>query len=256
MSEGAPFGAGSLGEYYMRRELEMKKVGQPGSAVEITAGRRNVISALVTGRANREEQAMAANWLRDLTVHRGESLRRLEVSATYNALMTGTLNNAAMQKAAAAWIEALVLTAKENPVVTEDELIAKGQRETLSANSMQVGGDHYNRRPIQHWDFVTSHDYGYLEGQITKYLFRWRDKNGVQDLQKASHFLQKLAEVSESDAAPINLQEFLDANSIPEDERSIFVALHAYHGTLDPTFLIYAQDAMRRLLARAGSKTP
>lgn len=231
-----------------------KKPGQPDSALKITTGRRCVLIALLDGVAQRAEMSMAANWLRDLTAHHGESLRRLEGNALYRSAMRGDLHTAIEQDALASWIEELVITGRTNPV-TEDELIAQGQRETLPANSMQIGGTHY-AKPIQHWDFVTSHDYGYLEGQITKYLFRWRDKNGVQDLQKASHFLQKLAEVSESDAAPINLQEFLDANSIPEDERSIFVALHAYHGTLDPTFLIYAQDAMRRLLARAGSKTP
>lgn len=231
-----------------------KKPGQPDNALEMTAGRGIVLGMLHMGAADREVQAQAANWLRDLTVHHNESLRRLEDNALYRAAMRGDAKTAVEQETLASWLEELVIIGRTNPV-TEDELIAKGQRETLPANSMQVGGTHY-AKPIQHWDFVMSHDYGYLEGQITKYLFRWRDKNGVQDLQKASHFLQKLAEVSESDAAPISLQVFLDANCIPEDERSIFVALHAYHGTLDPTFLTYAQDAMRRLLARAGSPTP
>lgn len=232
----------------------VKKPGQPDNAMEMTAGRTILLAFLRRGYGDSDHMAQAANWLRDLTVHHGESVKRLMDAPVYRELYERRATSTQVQQAAADWIESLLLTAKENYVMTPNE-----QREALGlpplANETQVGGDHY-QKPIQHWDFVTSHDYGYLEGQITKYLFRWRDKNGVQDLQKASHFLQKLAEVSESDAAPINLQDFLDANDIPESERIIFVSLHAYHGTLDPTFLIYAQDAMRRLLARAGGKTP
>jgi hypothetical protein len=37
-----------------------------------------------------------------------------------------------------------------------------------------------------------------MEAQIIKYVFRWRDKNGRQDLYKAKHFLEKLIEVDEA----------------------------------------------------------
>ena len=72
----------------------------------------------------------------------------------------------------------------------------KHEKET--ANDTQVAGDHY-RTPIQHWDYVIANDLGYFEGQITKYVTRWRKKNGVQDLHKARHFLQKLIEVAEAE---------------------------------------------------------
>lgn len=223
----------------------MKKPGQPDSALILTAGRKSLLGQLRYGVADRAAQSMAANWLRDLTVHHGESLRRLELNATYNALMTGTLNNAAQQGLAVDWIEGLLFTAQENATMPDQP----------TANETQVGGAHY-AKPIQHWDFVSSHDYGYLEGQITKYLFRWRDKNGLQDVQKAAHFLQKLGEVTREELEPVRLQDFLEVNNIPEIERSIFIAIHAYHGTLDPVFLDYARDAMRRLLVQAGSATP
>jgi hypothetical protein len=64
----------------------------------------------------------------------------------------------------------------------------------MKANDTQVGGLHY-RTGYQHWDFVIEHlENRYLEGQITKYVTRWRRKNGLQDLMKASHFLVKLIE--------------------------------------------------------------
>lgn len=66
------------------------------------------------------------------------------------------------------------------------------------ANSTQVAGNHY-RTPIQHWDWVAANNLGYFEGQITKYVCRWRKKNGVQDLHKARHFLDKLIELQEEE---------------------------------------------------------
>lgn len=63
-------------------------------------------------------------------------------------------------------------------------------------NSVQVGGDHYKKNVIQPWDYISSNNLGYLEGNIIKYVTRWRDKNGREDLQKARHYLDKLLEVS------------------------------------------------------------
>lgn len=66
------------------------------------------------------------------------------------------------------------------------------------ANEVQVGGSHYhaNGKQIQHWDIVAMHDLDYFQGQITKYVMRWKMKNGLQDLQKAAHFLQKYIELN------------------------------------------------------------
>lgn len=65
----------------------------------------------------------------------------------------------------------------------------------MSANETQVGGSHYKKQKIQHWDYVLANNIPYMEAQIIKYVSRHRDKNGVQDLEKAKHFLEKLIEV-------------------------------------------------------------
>lgn len=65
------------------------------------------------------------------------------------------------------------------------------------ANATQVGGQHYAAKPIQPWDFIAANGLGYFEGNVVKYLSRWRDKGGVQDLHKAAHYLQKLIEIEE-----------------------------------------------------------
>ena len=65
----------------------------------------------------------------------------------------------------------------------------------MSANEIQVGGDHYKVKTIQPWDFIAANNLGFFEGNIVKYVTRWRDKAGVDDLRKAKHYLEKLIEL-------------------------------------------------------------
>ena len=64
------------------------------------------------------------------------------------------------------------------------------------ADDMQVGGTHYKDKSIQPWDYIIANDLGYLEGNVVKYISRWKNKNGVEDLKKAQHYLSKLIEVA------------------------------------------------------------
>ena len=66
----------------------------------------------------------------------------------------------------------------------------------MSANSHQVGGTHYARNAIQPWDYITKNKLGYLEGNIVKYISRWRDKGGIEDLRKVIHYAEKLIEIA------------------------------------------------------------
>jgi len=65
------------------------------------------------------------------------------------------------------------------------------------ANDHQVGGTHYlnkSKSGQEHWDIVWDFDLDYFQGQITKYVMRWRAKGGIQDLYKARHYLDKYIE--------------------------------------------------------------
>ena len=69
----------------------------------------------------------------------------------------------------------------------------------MSANDKQVAGNHYKTMTDdipQHWDIVSMHNLDYFQGQITKYVMRWKNKNGVQDLKKALHFIEKYIELN------------------------------------------------------------
>jgi len=71
----------------------------------------------------------------------------------------------------------------------------------MSANDKQVAGQHYKNKAIQTWDYIASNNIPYLEGNIIKYVSRWRDKGGVEDLHKAMHYLEKLID-TEKAASP------------------------------------------------------
>ena len=83
------------------------------------------------------------------------------------------------------------------PPLTVNDIIKQGQdMTTQDANAVQIGGDHY-RTEIQPWDFIVANDLGYLEGNIIKYVSRYKKKGGMADLLKAQHYLQKLIETTQ-----------------------------------------------------------
>ena len=66
----------------------------------------------------------------------------------------------------------------------------------MSANDRQIGGSHYKKGGEEHWDRQWRlYGRGYFVGCITKYVERYHEKNGIQDLEKAKHFLDKLIEL-------------------------------------------------------------
>lgn len=73
----------------------------------------------------------------------------------------------------------------------------------MSANERQIGGNHYKKGGEEHWDRQWRlYGRGYFVGCITKYVERYHEKNGIQDLEKAKHFLDKLIELESSAKVP------------------------------------------------------
>jgi len=62
----------------------------------------------------------------------------------------------------------------------------------------QVGGSHYLKYKIQPVDFIIKNNIGFVEGNIIKYILRFKEKGGVQDLLKAKHYIELLIESSKS----------------------------------------------------------
>ena len=70
----------------------------------------------------------------------------------------------------------------------------------MSSKEYQVGGSHYKNKELQPWDvmqdWMTRDEFtAYLRGNVIKYIARYNDKNGVQDLEKAKHYLERMIEI-------------------------------------------------------------
>lgn len=65
--------------------------------------------------------------------------------------------------------------------------------------AVQIAGDHYKKMAIQPVEYVHANGIGYFEGNVIKYVSRWRNKNGIDDLKKARHYLDLLIELETRD---------------------------------------------------------
>ena len=55
----------------------------------------------------------------------------------------------------------------------------------------QVGGNHY-QTPIQPIEYIHANNLPFIEGNVVKYITRWRDKNGLEDLIKIKQYIDLL----------------------------------------------------------------
>lgn len=74
----------------------------------------------------------------------------------------------------------------------------------MKALDKQVGGEHY-KTSIQPIQYIHANNLSFIEGNIVKYITRWRDKGGVESLRKIQHYVDLLIEL-----------EGLEDASIPE----------------------------------------
>lgn len=69
----------------------------------------------------------------------------------------------------------------------------------MSQFDIQVGGDHYKKMPIQPLEFIAKNNLDFFQGNVIKYVLRYKDKNGVEDLRKAIHFIEMMIEMMEDE---------------------------------------------------------
>lgn len=68
-------------------------------------------------------------------------------------------------------------------------------KQKTSPLNTQVGGNHYKQFEIQPVEFCQRNKLGFCESSVIKYISRWRDKGGIDDLNKAKHFIDMLIEI-------------------------------------------------------------
>jgi hypothetical protein len=80
----------------------------------------------------------------------------------------------------------------------EEELEQQRQNASIAGpvkvdpRDYQIGGDHYSKYKIQPIEYITKNKLDFSQGNVIKYVTRFKDKNGLEDLQKAQHYLDLL----------------------------------------------------------------
>jgi hypothetical protein len=54
----------------------------------------------------------------------------------------------------------------------------------------QVGGSHYKSFRIQPYEFISKNNLSFFQGNVVKYVCRYKDKNGIEDLKKIIHYCE------------------------------------------------------------------
>lgn len=65
----------------------------------------------------------------------------------------------------------------------------------MNALEVQIGGSHYKDKAIQPIEYIHANGLGFCEGNVVKYVTRWKEKNGIADLEKARHYLDILIQL-------------------------------------------------------------
>ena len=63
----------------------------------------------------------------------------------------------------------------------------------------QVGGTHYQHLAIEPIDYILANELDFCEGNVVKYVSRWKSKGGIQDLRKAAQNIEFLIERAEEE---------------------------------------------------------
>lgn len=85
-----------------------------------------------------------------------------------------------------------VYTPEEPPEVGEEE---EPTEQSKSALDVQISGSHYKTLKIQPIEFIHANNIPFIEGNVIKYICRWRSKNGIKDLEKVKHYVDLLIEL-------------------------------------------------------------
>ena len=69
-------------------------------------------------------------------------------------------------------------------------MTTKEDMERLFPTSRQEGGYHYKKHVIQPYTFITKNNLSFFQGNVIKYVVRYKDKNGIEDIRKIIHYCE------------------------------------------------------------------
>jgi len=88
----------------------------------------------------------------------------------------------------------------------------------MQANDRQVGGEHYKKGGEEHWDRAWRLNYDCFQYIITKWVERWKEKGGIQDLLKAQHAIEKYIEVVQAETPATPARDVPDVPVVPFEQ--------------------------------------
>lgn len=88
-------------------------------------------------------------------------------------------------------------TLKTSNPITHYRVVTKAPTDT--ALTTQVGGDHYKKLKIQPMEYSMANNLNACQHTIIKYVTRYKDKNGIEDLKKARHTIDMLIEMESNE---------------------------------------------------------
>jgi len=71
------------------------------------------------------------------------------------------------------------------------------EEDEVKASDVQVAGNHYSKLKIQPMQYCLENNLNYGQSNTIKYITRYKDKNGIEDLKKAIHCIELLIEFEE-----------------------------------------------------------
>lgn len=92
----------------------------------------------------------------------------------------------------AKWKDFMVFEEAQKPSPMEVVEEYHENKKTPTPLDKQVGGSHYRSMNIQPVEFILANDLGFCEGNVVKYICRYKQKGGVEDLKKVIHYAELL----------------------------------------------------------------
>jgi hypothetical protein len=90
----------------------------------------------------------------------------------------------------------------------------------MKTEATEHGPHHYKMHEIEPIEFILSNNLTFCEGNVVKYVSRWRNKGGIEDLRKARHYIDFMIDQEMKDAAALDDEDSIYSNF--DDEQPPF----------------------------------
>lgn len=108
-----------------------------------------------------------------------------------------------------------------------------------NALQVQVGGDHYKNHAMQPIQLITKTRCTFIQGCIWKYITRYKEKNGKEDIQKCIHYAQLAIQLNDNGQLGYRkldiVREYCKVNNLSKEQEAVIMltAYNSYQRVID-----------------------